>query len=708
MALFGQEGSSDIGFSRQIERFRSGLNSAEDLEKEFHRLSKIVNSFLAEKYGVHYKFTYEDLKFELREKGFSDDMWAKIGGLCDLMDKLEFEKDMISRESLMDAAKRLAGLVMSKEIPETKFSPADLLPEPPQLAEEVHKAPAIEKEMPELPKFEPPPLKERITGVIKKLKKNRKELDKGLEMIEKEKKIVGQEKKLIKSELKDLPEFKLFNKTLEDEVRELETKKQILKRKEEFILKHIEELTGLQKQTSDQSKQVKEGHISLNKKKDYVETKEKLIAGIKEDLEAKYAETLEEIEKIKTELKEKRASFTKLQKFYRERESRLAMEEENLLNEKRRYAKTISRLIKEHLEIAAGDLLLTQAKIEELKKRCDEADRKIMEYSDKYRSMARRKADLEEATEKRKNFFISLEKEMRSKDAEYASIKKAIDDRRDQLLKLEKKLSVFESGLEELKKRSKNKKVELDMRELDLKATESEIGRIRAGIRASEHSLEIKAREMKKRSDSFVEMETKIKNDIAREKRAVRKTEEELEKQGYAVSRKLKKFEIMENYYDKAAKVALERQDDAHEEGGRIEREIKITHEFPKRELGSPDVLDILESLKRAKSLIRKNSMEEAREIYVEIQKLFDRLDYRDRDELYRKMIQVFNSTSPQDLSSEDIDTLIEEFRDSVSRGDMRTTADIYPKIQYKYASLPQEEKGKYYSQIMELQQKIA
>ena len=65
MAIFSHSKKED--FTKEIRNFQKNLVHSKDPKKKFEDLCKIINNVFAEKFNVLYKFTYEDLKVELRE-----------------------------------------------------------------------------------------------------------------------------------------------------------------------------------------------------------------------------------------------------------------------------------------------------------------------------------------------------------------------------------------------------------------------------------------------------------------------------------------------------------------------------------------------------------------------------------------------------------------------------------------------------------------
>ena len=111
-----------------IETFQETLLHTSDLDKEYHEFAKLVNNFFSETFNVHYKFTYEDLKLELKDKNLESSDERKLDELCDNMSELEFDKSKLSKEKLLDLsanmieiANNVSGKSLDKLVPiETK------------------------------------------------------------------------------------------------------------------------------------------------------------------------------------------------------------------------------------------------------------------------------------------------------------------------------------------------------------------------------------------------------------------------------------------------------------------------------------------------------------------------------------------------------------------------------------------------------------
>ena len=98
-------------FTGKIKDFQSKLTSADDFEKEFNDFAKIVNSLFDKGFGIHYKFTYEDLKLEINEKQLPDNLKKKAEVICDTLNEMEFNKEGITIDKMNDVAGDVIELV---------------------------------------------------------------------------------------------------------------------------------------------------------------------------------------------------------------------------------------------------------------------------------------------------------------------------------------------------------------------------------------------------------------------------------------------------------------------------------------------------------------------------------------------------------------------------------------------------------------------
>ena len=67
MGLFSHSKDNGRDIVKKIEKLKHHIIKTKDPQKEYTVFTKIINKFFEEKYNVHYKFTYEDLKYELLE-----------------------------------------------------------------------------------------------------------------------------------------------------------------------------------------------------------------------------------------------------------------------------------------------------------------------------------------------------------------------------------------------------------------------------------------------------------------------------------------------------------------------------------------------------------------------------------------------------------------------------------------------------------------
>ena len=112
MALFDKKSKGlkehSSHFNKHIDKFQSNLVKSEELEKEFQELKKVVNSVFSMGLDLNYKFTYEDLKFEAKEKNLPQEIDNKINYLFDELSNMEFNKQSITKENLLTAVSLLS------------------------------------------------------------------------------------------------------------------------------------------------------------------------------------------------------------------------------------------------------------------------------------------------------------------------------------------------------------------------------------------------------------------------------------------------------------------------------------------------------------------------------------------------------------------------------------------------------------------------
>ena len=561
------------------------------------------------------------------------------------------------------------------------------------------------------------PLKQDLEEILKNLKTNKKEIQKEILLINKEQKLLEKEKKLVKSKTKTkvLPSFKIFNKQKEDEIRELEHKKQILLKKEELIDSKLIELRKIEKQLTQFSKNLKQDDKSVKKQKEYVKSKETIIKKIKKDIEKNYEKALKEIEAMRVDLKEKEEQFLGLQQFFIKRENKLSVEEENLLNEKRRYGKAVSNLVNKHLELAKQDLEHTSMKVESLKDEIKKADKTIAEYEPKYEEIETLKQELVSDLKQKKEYFTKAEQDFRSRDDEFEALEEDISNREEKLAKLESQLNEFEKTIDESNALVRKRRHDVDVKEVEIKSLERDIERLKFDIKNQEIRIDIKQKQFEKRNNSYVRIKKEIQKSISREKQAIKRISKRLTSKGHYVDHKIKETEKIEDVYDGSLKAA--RQLDLpgyNNENDLMLKEITITHEFPENEIGDPNVLDILRLINKAKLFIKANQKQQSRDCYLEIQRLFDELNEIDREELYPQITEVFK-TRPgittnvtNGYGNKNIDMLIQDFENSIVQGNMQASSNIYNALQVKYETLPKTDKPKYFGRIITLYNKIS
>ncbi len=768
MGLFSQSHDVNKETSKQIIKFKHHLVKSDNVEKIYTEFLKIVNNFISRRYGLHYKFTYEDLKYEILEI-LPEEQKQIFSEFLDKLNELEFDRQKINKDILLSLSEKFSDIIdlpkvvmektEEKKIPIGSFS--DDMFAPPSMKEnniednekeeveklEVKKEDIIKTKEPEKIKVknpddeikievpsekkniaEPPPKKEifeelpsfevkklpiqtELENVIKNLNKNKKEISQEISLIKKEQDNLEKQSK--SNSKKSLPPFKIFNKKKEDEIKELQQKREILMRREKLIDDKLVELHKIEEQLTEFSKNLKQDKSQVNKRKEYLESKEKIISKIKKDMKRNYEKALKEIEDMKKSLKEKEEQFLGLQEFLKKRENKLSIEEENLLNEKRRYNKSVSNLIEKHLFIAKQDLETTEKTLGEIKNKVSEADKQIKDYEKKYNDLEKKKDELKNYLKEKQEYFSNQEKEFRGRDDEFAELSNELDSREKEIARLEKELKDYEKTIEESEEEIRKRTLDMEVKEVDLKSIDRDVDRLKFDIDNHKVRLDIREKQFKKRNDSFERIRKDVKNNIANEKRAIKRLEKRLGYQERSVDNELEKIEETGKLYDQELKIAKdlpefeERTEDIHLS------EINITHEFPEREIGNPNYLDILRLLNKARVFIRTNQKQKSRDVYLEIQRIFEDLNEEDKEELYPQVMEIYKTrpgvmTNMNTGYSKNIDILIQNFENSVMQGNLQESNTIYSELQQRYQILPNDKKPKYFNKIMSIYNRIS
>ncbi len=692
--------------SAKLSDLKEEVEKSDNLEAEFKKTTKSANDIFRKKFNVVYKFTYEDLKHEIMQKDSPERKYASK--ICDLLNNIEFDRTKLTKNNLIDICEMLKNLSDGKIMIEIE-----------PLKEEMFAPPQMQTpQLIDLPAFSVD-LNSEINSLMENLKQNKTELDNQLKLIEEEKDILKREQKL--------PKFK-SKKKVDEELESLETKKKELEKKEEAIDEKLLEIKKIEYEIDEHAKKLSADDLALKEKEDFIISKEKLIEEIRKDFKVKYDDTLKEIEELKKDLKDKEESFLGLQKFYQKREEKLFLEENNLLEEKRRYGKTVSGLIGNHINIAKEDIEKTQAEILSLKSKIQKADESFKEYSKNQKKLMHEKDMLRKTLDGKKKYFSEIEKDFSKKDLEFQSLEKDILKRQEKAAKLEQKLHDYETHITKAEEDARKKHHELELKELDLRAIDKQIGRMQFDMKNQKLRLDTREKYLQKRLDSFEELRKDIKNQIAAEKRAVARLEEKLYNRGNKVNRRLRAAETEEENYDSIIKGVysnadnesqyseddtLEEFDEPYEvakiteektdETKQVVNEITVTH-LPDTRIGNPSYLDILRLINIAKDSLEKSMADRAKGCYVEIIKLFDDLSEQDKDELYSMITEVFRTKGSYiRVISEKIESLLTQFNSAVERGDMVSSSHIYSMLQQKYLALPKEDKPRYYNKIMEV-----
>jgi hypothetical protein len=142
-------------------------------------------------------------------------------------------------------------------------------------------------------------------------------------------------------------------------------------------------------------------------------------------------------------------------------------------------------------------------------------------------------------------------------------------------------------------------------------------------------------------------------------------------------------------------------------------KEISVTEEMPEMSsnLGAPEVLEIFRLLNYAKIILSRNQVDEAKKVYSTINELYERLQSRDQEGIYSHVLNIFKPRNEsvymvKQETDNDIDSMIRKFSESVDSNNKEMSGQLYNELQKRYYTMNEQEKEKYYDQIMSVYNK--
>ncbi len=99
-------------FRGDIERYQEEVPISDNLETEFQKLQKLANYVFDAGFSVKYRFTYEDLFLEIKEKELPKEIEDNAKLVCDFLSDMEFDMTKISRPKLLEASDALHNLTI--------------------------------------------------------------------------------------------------------------------------------------------------------------------------------------------------------------------------------------------------------------------------------------------------------------------------------------------------------------------------------------------------------------------------------------------------------------------------------------------------------------------------------------------------------------------------------------------------------------------
>ncbi|NTV23194.1 MAG: hypothetical protein HGA85_02345 [Nanoarchaeota archaeon] len=572
----------------------------------------------------------------------------------------------------------------------------------------------------ELPKFESKlnekerKFKKSLSDIVSNLELGKKGIAEEIRLLGKEKKVLEGEKQEILKRMQErkLPEYKEFETNINSQITDLDKKREELRLREKDIGERLNAVAAMEANIKGMSSKLSQDEKSMKSRAQFLESKEKVLKKIKDELSKKYDSAIQEIEAMKNEVKEKQESFIKLQRFYQERENKLSVEEENLLNEKRQYSRLVSGLLMRHMDIALSDLAATEKKITTLLAHEKELDESLNSKVDNYKDITKEKDSIKKDMEQKKKYFDTVELEFNQKAPEFEALDRQLTMKQEALAKKEPAVISFEAQLGKSELEIRSRLQSLELKELDLKSMEKDIDKIKYDQQNKAVRLRMLESQLQKRMESYDRLRRDVSASIAREKRAIDRIEKRLMQKGYYLNQKEKTVDTQGKVYDDMTKTLVGRSNLLNNPQELHLHQVTVSH-TPLVDVGSPDILDILRLLNVAKDFIGHGQNPRARDTYLEIQKIFEDLNEGDKEEIYGEITNVFKprelDTMRKDnlLSEANIDNLLQQFQISVTSGDIKSSEQIYQKLQEKYVQLPKEEKNRYYTAIMGLYNRL-
>ncbi|MBU0758476.1 MAG: hypothetical protein KKF44_10495 [Nanoarchaeota archaeon] len=529
----------------------------------------------------------------------------------------------------------------------------------------------------------------------------------------------------LKSKIEEVKKLKNEVSSLHSNVKKNEIS---LKKKEKSLIDKETQLNEINKELSLNESMIKEKEKSLLEK-------EKKIDGIKKELDEHSKKAKNEINSFKKDLEDKKNKFLMIQKYFNQRENRLSVEEKTFLESKRKHVRFLDNKILKYKELLTKEMENNEKTLSDLKQQQKNNENEFRELHIAYKALIEEKKNLEEASTNKKKQFDTMEKEFSDKGPTLAKYAKEIMNRENIVLKKELELKRIESDLTNLGTMMKKMQHEAEMRDLDIKDLTNKIENnklhqeiVIKKIREAKAGLSGKYKEFQDLQNNVESRIRKKRHELKKAEEIIKKTEKKLEHK----KKNVDKFYEGLNYVGGeiyGSEYYLKNDEELHI------KEISVTKLNKKDddltlEMGTPGLLDIYRMLNIAKIALHHGRIDEAKNLYININETYSNLPPEEQDEIYYDILKIYKPeegvkdlpkpkpadyvnqkleklNSQVEKKSDDMASLIAGFKSCVSKNDMNNANLIYNQIQFSYRMLPQSEKDKHYNDIISLYRKI-
>ncbi|MBN2368482.1 hypothetical protein JXC34_05680 [Candidatus Woesearchaeota archaeon] len=547
--------------------------------------------------------------------------------------------------------------------------------------------------------------------------------------LEHQKKSIDYLEEKLKHKKSKLPELKKFKVDLLDRQVDIGDKQRMIRDREQVLDAKLAELRTAKEELDKLYLRFNETKKDIVEKEKIIDEKDRLIKLIKEELQEEGKRVVEEIDKFKKELSEKHDAFLKLRDHYRKREGKLSVEESNLLNEKRKYAKFIEANLNKHKELIRKDMINTESIIKSKKLTIEEVEEKIVKLESEQQELKVEMETIQKETRERREHFDRMEKSFTEKEPVIEKTLYGIQQKETNLLERENKLGEMNRELDLIELKVQKRQHELETNELGHEEHEKKIETLRIKLENKNTSLRLKEFELNKRLSSFDILYRDVNTRIRKRKLALNKLARKITSLKRNLSRKTHSTErLLEGLQELGEEIYGSNYDVTSDDLSYL-KDNNMEDMWMAGGPGTPALLEVFRLLNIARIALDKQQVEEARDIYLNISNLYEQLPEEEQEEAYNETLKVFKTKEARlqetesdkaipienrpfklkthEVTPSNIDLLLYQLEDSIKAHDMRTSNQVYYRLQETYTLLPDDERARYYPRIMQLYNQV-